>query len=168
MMGFFDKLNPFHKKEKSPELGSEFGKDALGGFGADMGTMGSQSFPDAWNAPGMDSGMGGMGQQFSPQPTSQPSFGSSSSFSPPPQQSFQSPSSSSFSSQPSFSSSYSQPSFSQPAYGSDADYMHSKNLEVIASKIDALRAAIDSMNARLQNIERIAGQEEENRRKRYY
>jgi hypothetical protein len=39
---------------------------------------------------------------------------------------------------------------------------------VIASKIDALRAAIDSMNARLQNIERIAGQEEENRRKRYY
>jgi len=57
------------------------------------------------------------------------------------------------------------PSYAQ---GSNSDYINAKSLEVISSKIDALRAAIDSMNARLANIERIAGQEEDTRRRRYY
>src|SRR3989338_7850488 len=171
MMGFFDKLNPFHKKEKSPDMDmGGMGKDPFGaGMGADFG---SQNFPDAWNSgsggmdPGMGSmggagtGMGGMGSPAQPSFNPQQSFGQQPSFgSQPPQASFSQPA------QPSFSSpSYSSPSYSapQPTYGNDADYMHSKNLEVISSKIGALRAAIDSMNARLQNIERIAGKEEEN------
>ncbi len=173
MMGFFDKLNPFHKKEKAPDMDmGGMGKDP---FGSSMGAdFGSQNFPDAWNSgTGMDQGMGGGGAgaaqpSFSPQQSfgQQPSFGQQSPYSQPPQASFSQPAQPSFGSPPSYSSpSYGAP---QPTYGNDADYMHSKNLEVISSKIDALRAAIDSMNARLQNIERIAGQEEENRRKRYY
>ncbi len=184
-MGFFGKLNPFHKKEKSPDFDiGGMGKDPFGpGMSSDFG---SQNFPDAWNSgsqgldsgmPGMGGGMGGLGGSSPAQPSfgSPQPFGQQSPFAQPAQPSFaQQPLSSqpAFQSSPSFSSpsSYAQPSYSapQPAYGNDADYMHSKNLEVISSKIDALRAAIDSMNARLQNIERIAGQEEENRRKRYY
>src|SRR3989344_808824 len=123
MMGFFDKLNPFRKKEKSPDMDmGGMGKDPFGaGMGADFG---SQNFPDAWNSGsgGMDPGMGSMGGAG----TGMGGMGS------PAQPSFSSPS-------------YSSPSYSapQPTYGNDADYMHSKNLEVISSKIDALRAAID-------------------------
>ncbi len=173
-MGFFDKLNPFHKKEKSPDFDmGAAGKDPFGpSSGADFG---SQNFPDAWNSgTGMDQGMGGLGGGAA-QPSygaAQPQFGQQqpynqpSSYQQPSQPSFSQPPPSSFGSAPSYSQSY--PSQPSPSYGNDADYMHSKNLEVVSSKLDALRAAIDSINARLQNIERIAGQEEENRRKRYY
>jgi len=165
-MGFFDKI--FHKEKKSD---MDVGMGSSSPFGGDMGSLGSsQGFPDAWNSQsgGMDS-IGGSSfgtqpmasqQPFNPTGQSSPSFGQPAQPSFGTQQSF---------SQSSFSSpSYAQPSYpQQPSYGNDADYMHSKNLEVISSKIDALRAAIDSMNARLQNIERIAGQEED-KRKRYY
>lgn len=176
-MGFFDKLNPFHKKESAPDMdmgsmGGGMGKDPFGA--PSTSDFGSQNFPDGWNSGGgLDSGMGGNPLSNMNQPTigGQPSFGQSSQFPSPPQPSFPQ-SQQSFSSQPSFQSvpNFSQQSYAapQPSYGDNADYLHSKNLEVISSKIDALRAAIDSMNARLQNIERIAGQEEENRRKRYY
>jgi hypothetical protein len=175
-MGFFDKLNPFHKKERSSDMDmGGMGKDPFGA--PSTSDFGSQNFPDAWNTGGgMDSGIGGMGGNQSlgmgsPPLSSPQSFGQNSQFPSPPQQSY-SPSQPSFSQQSTFQSvpNFSQQSYAapQPAYGDNADYMHSKNLEVISSKIDALRAAIDSMNARLQNIERIAGQEEENRRKRYY
>ena len=61
-----------------------------------------------------------------------------------------------------------QPLFQQqPAY-SNEDYINSKNLEVISSKLDALRAALDSINQRLANIEAIARGEQEDRRKRYF
>ena len=49
------------------------------------------------------------------------------------------------------------------------DYINSKNLEVISSKLDALRASLESINQRLANIEAIArGEQEDQRRKRYY
>ncbi len=67
--------------------------------------------------------------------------------------------------QPSFQP---QPSFPQPSYQSD-NYIASKNLEVISSKLDALRASLESVNQRLANIEAIArGEQEDTRRKRYY
>ena len=56
----------------------------------------------------------------------------------------------------------------QPSMSNDS-YIASKNLEVISSKLDALRASIESINQRLANIEAIArGEQEDSRRKRYY
>ena len=70
-----------------------------------------------------------------------------------------------FQSQPSYQP---QPSFQQPSYQND-NYIASKNLEVISSKLDALRATMESINQRLANIEAIArGEQEDTRRKRYY
>ncbi len=41
------------------------------------------------------------------------------------------------------------------AFQSSGSYAQSKQLEVISAKLDALKAAIDSLNQRLANIERI-------------
>ena len=78
--------------------------------------------------------------------------------------SFQQPS---FQSQPSFQP---QPAFQQqPSFGGNEGYIASKNLEVISSKLDALRATMESINQRLANIEAIArGEQEDTRRRRYY
>lgn len=46
---------------------------------------------------------------------------------------------------------------------SDSDYMISKNIEVLSSKMDAIRAAIESINQRLANIERIAQSEHDDK-----
>jgi len=46
-----------------------------------------------------------------------------------------------------------------------SDYMVSKDIEVISSKLDALKAAIDSMNQRLINIEDMARSNDHGRRK---
>ena len=62
-----------------------------------------------------------------------------------------------------------QQAFQQPSYTSDSNYIASKNLEVISSKLDALRASLESINQRLANIEAIArGEQEDMKRKRYY
>ncbi|MBI1935685.1 hypothetical protein HYS31_04555 [Candidatus Woesearchaeota archaeon] len=76
----------------------------------------------------------------------------------------------SFQQSPSFQSpSFQQPSYSQPSYSGSDSFIASKNLEVISSKLDALRASIESINQRLANIEAIArGEQEDSRRKRYY
>lgn len=61
------------------------------------------------------------------------------------------------------------PSFQQPSYGTNDSYIASKNLEVISSKLDALRASLESINQRLANIEAIArGEQEDTRKRRYY
>ncbi len=57
------------------------------------------------------------------------------------------------------------PNLNQPQMQSQ-DYAMSKNLEVVSSKLDALRAALDSINQRLANLEAIARGEEDNRYKR--
>ena len=51
---------------------------------------------------------------------------------------------------------------------SDRDYIHSKSLEVISSKLDALKAAIESISQRLANIEAIAKGEQEEKKRRYF
>ncbi len=57
--------------------------------------------------------------------------------------------------------------YQQPYPGEDM--MASKNMEVISSKLDALRVSLDSINQRLANIEAIArGEQEDTRRRRYY
>jgi len=62
-----------------------------------------------------------------------------------------------------------QPAFQQPSYSQSDSYINSKNLEVISSKLDALRVSLESINQRLANIEAIArGEQEDTRRKRYY
>lgn len=67
-------------------------------------------------------------------------------------------------------------SFQMPAYqapqpfqqSSNDSYIATKNLEVISSKLDALKAAIDSINQRVANIEAIAKGEQESQRRRIY
>ena len=54
-----------------------------------------------------------------------------------------------------------------PRYDSPQQDMTSKNIEVISSKIDALRANLESINQRLANLEAIA-RGEQDKRKRYY
>ena len=62
-----------------------------------------------------------------------------------------------------------QPFSQAPSYPSNDEFINSKNLEVISSKLDALRASVESMNQRLANIEAIArGEQEEQRKRRYY
>lgn len=69
-------------------------------------------------------------------------------------------------SQPGFQS---QPAFQASQQPSGDSYINSKNLEVISSKLDALRATMESISQRLANIEAIArGEQEDQRRKRYY
>lgn len=58
---------------------------------------------------------------------------------------------------------FAQPSFQQQSHN---DYSVSKDIEVISSKLDALRAGIESINQRLANIERIAYGEQEQQRRR--
>lgn len=71
-------------------------------------------------------------------------------------------------SQPSFQPSFQQPSFQSQSPASNDNYINSKNLEVISSKLDALKASLDSINQRLSTIETIARGEQEDRRRRYY
>jgi hypothetical protein len=61
-----------------------------------------------------------------------------------------------------------QQQFQPPRFDNPQQDMNSKNLEVISSKLDALRAAIESMNQRLANLEAIARGDEQNKRGRYY
>jgi hypothetical protein len=143
-MGFFGKLNPFRKKDDFDDLGKDLGlgKD----FGKDMGMndVGTDLGPSPDLGMGLDMPAGqSQGQQpFQKYSSYQPS--------------------------PSFSAPQYQPP-SQGFSGSNDNYINSKNLEVISSKLDALRAALDAMNQRLANIEAIArGEQEEQKRRRYY
>lgn len=68
--------------------------------------------------------------------------------------------------QPSYPQSQ-QPSF-QPPTQQPQGFTAEKDLEVISSKLDALRAALDAINQRLANLEAIARGEEEQSKRRYY
>ena len=70
--------------------------------------------------------------------------------------------------QPSFQPQPVQPQFQPPRYETPQQDMTAKNIEVISSKIDALRASVESVNQRLANLEAIARGEEDHRKKRYY
>ena len=123
-------------------------KDDFGDLGKDM-DFGKDLGMDLGQGPSPDLGMG-----LEPLPSGQPPTQKYPSFQ-----------------QASFQPSYSQPSFqpAAPTYPSNDSYIASKNLEVISSKLDALKASIDYLSQRVANIEAIArGEQEEQRRKRYY
>jgi len=141
-MGFFSKLNPFKKKDDFDDLGKDLdmGKDFGKDFGMDMN-----------QGPSPDLGAG-LDMPQTQQPFQKyPSFQGQQNFSPQMQQ-------------PSY-----QPPF-QPSYPNAASdpYIASKNLEVISSKLDALKASLDALNQRVANIESIARGEQEDKRRRYY
>ena len=165
-MGFADKLM-FWKKDKKDDFSDlgmgDIGKDTFGGSDP-FAQQGAAPDADALGSPfggtsGSDSfstpaGFADRGVQ----PAQQPQQGMNSF------------------SQQSQQSSFSGPSPSQPYAvspssthaSSDEDrhttYITNKNLEILSSKLDALRAAIDSMSQRLENIERIAYGEQEKKR----
>ena len=70
--------------------------------------------------------------------------------------------------QPAFQPQPVQPQFQQPRYENPQQEMAAKNIEILSSKLDALRASIESVNQRLANLEAIARGEEDHKRKRYY
>jgi len=51
-----------------------------------------------------------------------------------------------------------------PYPSSDSSYILAKDIEILSSKLDALRAGIESINQRLANLERIAGAENQQRK----
>ncbi|MBN2566845.1 hypothetical protein JXB02_02040 [Candidatus Woesearchaeota archaeon] len=66
------------------------------------------------------------------------------------------------------SSSYSQPSYGHSQAGSSShEIIVGKEIEIISSKLDAIRVSIESINQRLSNIERIASGEQ-SKRDRYW
>ena len=136
-MGILDKVMFWKKKDDFADLGLGSNKDMA--FGDDFG---------------MDQGMAqqqpGLGQQPD-MGFSNPSMPSSPSMPPAPQ--MQPPSAAQFG--------------QAPRYDSPQQDMTSKNIEVISSKIDALRANLESINQRLANLEAIA-RGEQDKRKRYY
>ena len=73
-----------------------------------------------------------------------------------------------FPQQPPFQPQPAQPQFQPPRYDAPQQDMTAKNIEIISSKIDALRASVESVNQRLANLEAIARGEEDHRKKRYY
>ena len=69
---------------------------------------------------------------------------------------------------PNFGSASSYPSSPVSSTSSHDNTIISKNIELVSAKIDALQAAIDSMNQRLVNIENIArGEQEEKKYRRW-
>lgn len=143
-MGILDKIMFWKKEDEFKDIGLG-DKDNLA-FGNDFGAQPGATPPGLGPTPGMDQGLG---QQ-------------------PPSQGMASPEPS----QPSFAPPPSQPQSFQPqppSYASPQQDLEAKNLEVISSKLDAIRASIESLSQRMANLEAIArGDEEQSRRKRYY
>lgn len=142
-MGILDKVMFWKKKDEFADMGLG-DKDNLA-FGNDFGAMpgtGLGQMPG-----GSDFGSQGFGQQPMGQAQNYPS------------------------SQPQMPSYPSQQQFQpqQPSYMNPQQDLESKNLEIISSKLDALRASIENLSQRMANLEAIArGDEESSRRRRYY
>jgi hypothetical protein len=143
-MGFLDKIM-FWKKGDSLDLGNDFGMDPSQGFG--NGSFGANQ--------SMNQGMGT--NQGLPSEPSMPNFGGY-----PSAHTFDD---SQFGGEPKFTVREipRQESYQQQNYTAE------KNMEIISSKLDALKAGIESLNQRLANLERIAqGEQETHRRQRNY
>ncbi|MFH1133606.1 MAG: hypothetical protein V1735_03885 [Nanoarchaeota archaeon] len=89
-------------------------------------------------------------------PPSQPTMTSQPSFSPP-------ESDFGFSPQGMPSSFRSQPQAPPPMPGNQ-DYIVSKEIELISSKLDSLRSSLETVNARLANLERMVENDQQRRR----
>ena len=150
-MGILDKVMFWKKKDEFADIG--LGDKENLAFGDQFGAGGQPGVPGG-TPPGLGpaTGLGpepmgqGLGQQ--PAPAMPPPAPSMPSFSPPPPP---------------------PPPAAQPSYANPQQDLESKNLEVISSKLDAIRASLESLNQRLANLEAIArGDEENSRRRKYY
>ncbi|MCK4522164.1 MAG: hypothetical protein KAU20_06325 [Nanoarchaeota archaeon] len=134
-MGIFSKLT--FRKHKEPEPSPEIGKypsEPGMPLGSDIGSAPAQPGFEMHGGPtGLEAETGFKSTSEKPFPSLEPSASIPSS----PEQ---------------------QPSPSQPQQ--DNIFTLSKNLEVVSSKVDALRAVLDTINQRLANIEKIAESEE--------
>ena len=140
-MAFFDKLAFWKKKDDLDDLGKDLGIDK------DLGLDFTSSGPSADLGMGIDTGPQAPQQPYQKYPSFQ-------------QQSFQQ-------NQP--APSFQSQSFQPQTFPANDSYIASKNLEVISSKLDALRVSMESINQRLANIEAIArGEQEDIRSKRRY
>lgn len=141
-MGIFDKVAFWKKKDDFGDLDKDLGLDK--DFGGD-------SFGTSRGSHG-----GGHGTNIGDD-----SFGASSSYGHAPSSGFE---------QPQVANPFGQQNVAQQQPSMDHDVIVEKNLEVLSSKIDALRATLDSVNQRLANIERIAaaGEQDTQRRRGYY
>ncbi len=141
-MGILDKIMFWKKGDEFADVG--LGEKENPAFGNELGAApgtGLGPSPGLGTEPGIGSDLGQQpGQGFqTPQP-SMPSYPSQQQFQPQP-----------------------------PSYANPQQDLESKNLEIISSKLDALRASIDSLSQRMANLEAIArGEEEQGRRRRYY
>ena len=151
-MAVLDKLMFWKKKDPLGDFGKDMdmGKD-FSGKGFDTGRPNDLGLPrqdpglgidqGPGGLPGIDQGPGGIDQGHRPD-----------AFKPTPPQ----PSGSLVQMQ--------QPFQVQPAAPKEHNYMVSKDIEIISSKLDALRAAMESINQRLANIERVAMNQQEDKR----
>jgi len=144
-MGILDKIMFWKKKDEFEDIDLG-GKDKLA-FGDEFGAQPGAAPGAAPGAGALGSEMGpgmGQGQQPAPPGPSIPSI-TQPTYAPPPAPA------------------------PPPSYPSPQADLESKNLEVISSKLDALRVSIESLNQRLANLETLArGEEEQGRRRRYY
>ncbi len=161
-MGFFNKIMFWKKHDDFSDLGlpKGSGKDAFNNIDFNNDPMGfnqGQNFgqEDEFSATanlgypqqnGMSNGMPNAGRQFGQQ-----------------QQ---------FPSQNGFSN-YNNNSQNSSRYGAQSydpgRELENKNMEIISSKLDAVRASLDSLNQRLANLEAIArGSEDERPKRKYY
>lgn len=137
-MGFLDKIAFWKKKDDFSDIG--MGDKALG---SDLG--GGFPSADTGLSTGMETGL--PTQPTAPIPPAQAPYQEQSTFQQPSPQPFQQ-------------------QFQAPPPQQDS--MVEKDFELISSKLDALRATLDSINQRLTNIESIARGEEEHHKKKYY
>ena len=160
-MGVVDKLKFWKKKEDNfGDLG--LGKDDLG-LGSDPFAGEKNPFADEKGLPPMDAG-----PSASDMMQAQPQY--------PPAQSmtqrgaYGSGYSQGFGSQPqqqAYGQPLDQPDFNRPftmAMQQTKDYTVAKDIELISSKLDALRASLDIINQRLSNIERLTEREQVRKR----
>ena len=181
-MAFMDKVM-FWKKKKGTDdlsdmgLGGDIGADP---FAGPTGSPAGAGSPGAGSDPfGAGGDMGSATDTFGSSPQPQPGqgafgappsdtgFGMNQGASSPPMQQTPSPQTSLSEPQPNQPYSVAAQSNAQSSLDTSEHqtYMTNKNLEVLSSKLDALRASIDSMSQRLQNIERLAYGDQERRKR---
>ena len=149
-MSFLDKVM-FWKKKDTLDFGGGLGSTDLGNssLGGGMGSGGMGDF-------GVESGFGQQG--FSQQPS-----GYGGGFVPrndSGNQQYQSQS-------PGFAQQQSFGMNNNVGMGQQQANVSSKDLEIVSSKLDALRTVLDSINQRLANIERMASGEYETKRRNW-
>jgi len=154
VMGIFDKLK-FWKKDNLPDLnmpgggmdaglqpGMAPGTDNIGMGSHDLGLPGETPGQNPMAPPGMPP-MGQPGQPMG-QPMGQQL---------PPQMA-----------PPGFTPNQQQPAPIAPAQPTHGEQMVAKDIEVLSYKLDTLKAALDMINQRLANIEKLASGETERKR----